>query len=42
MESDPSYQDMMVADRVFGPVWSRPGLSRRDPQSPLDAGCTVR
>ena len=25
-----AYQDVMVADPVFGPVWARPGLSRRD------------
>ena len=25
-----TYQDVMVADPVFGPVWARPGLSRRD------------
>jgi 4-carboxymuconolactone decarboxylase len=25
-----AYQDVMVADPVFGPVWERPGLSRRD------------
>jgi 4-carboxymuconolactone decarboxylase len=24
------YEDVMVADPVFGPVWARPGLSRRD------------
>lgn len=28
--ADPTYQDVMVADPVFGPVWARPGLSRRD------------
>ena len=25
-----AYQDVMDADPVFGPVWARPGLSRRD------------
>jgi 4-carboxymuconolactone decarboxylase len=25
-----AYQDVMVTDPVFGPVWARPGLSRRD------------
>ena len=28
--ADRTYQDVMVADPVFGPVWARPGLSRRD------------
>ncbi|WP_326548109.1 carboxymuconolactone decarboxylase family protein [Mycolicibacterium sp. ND9-15] len=30
MSKDPPYQDVMLADPVFGPVWERPGLSRRD------------
>lgn len=30
MTTDPPYQDVMFADPVFGPVWQRAGLSRRD------------
>lgn len=30
VDPNPPYQDVMVADPVFGPVWERPGLSRRD------------
>ncbi|AEV70698.1 uncharacterized protein, gamma-carboxymuconolactone decarboxylase subunit like protein [Mycolicibacterium rhodesiae NBB3] len=30
MTAERTYRDVMVADPVFGPVWARPGLSRRD------------
>lgn len=30
VEANQAYQDVMVADPVFGPVWARAGLSRRD------------